>query len=125
MVGLICTEQGFFDHNNDVDSTAEVLQLIAEVGGSTTHNNCEDSYGNNPNVPGWQAGNCYRSQEIRLLDTFDCAQPPSPTGEGKHRLCYCIVPGIFPKSCLSQEQFFFEMGTMSPKKSLPDPSPPK
>ena len=87
--GLVCTEMAFFAHNDDVDTSSEVLALIESVGGSTSDSDCAATYGSNGDVPQWMSGVCHRSSASRALSTFDCTAAPNPQGEGKHRLCYC------------------------------------
>ncbi|KAK3232876.1 hypothetical protein CYMTET_56800 [Cymbomonas tetramitiformis] len=90
-VGLVCTEEQLHAHNGDVDTSAEVLALISQVGGSTSDTDCGSYYGTNTDAPNWVADGtiCWRSAVGRALSTFDCARAPGPAGAGKHRLCYC------------------------------------
>ncbi|KAK3232874.1 hypothetical protein CYMTET_56798 [Cymbomonas tetramitiformis] len=103
-VGLVCTEEQFYAHNDEVDTSAEVLALIAHVGGYTTDTNCEDTFGTSTDVPNWRADGtiCHRSSAERALSTFNCARAQAL----KHRLCYCHAAyaegwydGGFEKSC--------------------------
>jgi hypothetical protein len=75
-------------HNADVDTDAEVLALIAQVGDiSTSATECNDLYGDAGAVPNWNAAACFISDTNRGVDTFDCQSAPGAVG--KHRLCWC------------------------------------
>ena len=88
--GLICTRQGLYDNN--VDSSAEMLSLIAEVGSTTKATSCSYKYGFNKNVPNWNGHQCFISNSSRDLSTFDCHI--AVNGWNKHRLCYCHSTSI-------------------------------
>jgi len=86
--GLVCTENGLFNHNSDVDTTEKVLTLINQLGESTGDTDCSDEWGDNPDVPQWRPTHCNRATVNRALDTFDCTAAPK-ADPGRQRLCYC------------------------------------
>ena len=87
--GLACSAEQLFAHNEDVDSSAEVLALIAELGGVTSATECGDLYGSSLNVPNFNSNVCWISDTNRALSAFDCS---SAHGNGvNHRLCYCFA----------------------------------
>lgn len=85
-IGLVCTEDGLHSHNSDVDTAAEVLALIAQLGGSTDDARCQGRWGSHAAVPNWKSGFCAQSSGSRAQSSFDCA---AAAGESKRRLCYC------------------------------------
>lgn len=85
--GLVCTEASQQAHNSEVDTPAEMQQVVTETGGSTS--SCTGGYGSNQDVPAWSpdgTGWCAHSAPSRTLDTFNCA---ATTEVAKRRLCYC------------------------------------
>jgi len=87
--GLICTEEQLLAHNDEVDSSDEVLALVARVGGATGARRCHARWSAADDVPNWSAGGCHLSSGSRSLSTFDCAARPRGGWLPKHRLCYC------------------------------------
>ena len=85
--GLVCTEQGLFDHNSEVDSSAEIIALVQQHGGSTS-SSCNTNYMAVADVPNWSSWQCFTSGS-RPLSSFDCAQT-TPQSYNKRRLCYCL-----------------------------------
>eukprot|EP00930_Biecheleria_cincta_P076738 TRINITY_DN6395_c0_g1_i3.p1 TRINITY_DN6395_c0_g1~~TRINITY_DN6395_c0_g1_i3.p1 ORF type:complete len:258 (-),score=0.44 TRINITY_DN6395_c0_g1_i3:54-800(-) len=85
--GRVCTEQGLYEHNSEVDSQAELEDVIG--------NTCSSQYATNqlthrtsPNLG--DKGDyecCQASGPDRSLSTFSCAAVPSP--RDKKRVCYC------------------------------------
>ena len=92
---LECSEQNFYQHNSDIDSSSEVLNLFQTLGGTISATSCSDDFGYNSDVPLYSAaGNvCFYSDSLRLLSTFSCAKLPFPTDGDKQRLCRCHVTG--------------------------------
>jgi len=90
--GLVCTEEQLLAHNDEVDSSEEVLALLAGAGGGTGARHCLIAWGWAADVPNWSAAACHRSASSRSLSTFDCAARPKGGLLPKHRLCYCHVP---------------------------------
>ena len=95
--GLACSEEQLFAHNGDVDSSAEVLALVTEVGGATSATECGDSYGDYPAVPNFKSDTCWISDTNRALSTFDCDMA-HPTNPDVHRLCYCFSTDATPSA---------------------------
>ena len=85
---MLCTEAEFFKHRDEIDSSPDLVALIASVRG-TTASSCDNSFGTSPDVPAWDADNCYTSAPNREESTFSCSELPTPKYMGKHRLCYC------------------------------------
>ena len=89
----MCTEQGLYDHNDEVDSNAEIDALVQQHGGAAC-SSYNDDFADNPDVPNWEEGGvCHVSGSQRPLNTVDCADLPgsdqAPTIT-KRRLCYCF-----------------------------------
>ena len=85
-VGLECTEAAQLLHNGDVDSSAELLALIAELGGSCSASSCTSS--DNNGAPNFSDDACFTSDSDRALDTFNCDHVAGGS-TAKRRLCYC------------------------------------
>ena len=88
-LGLACSEEAFAAHNDEVDSEAEVLALIAAAGGFTGASSCSYNWLTSVDVPAWDSGACFVSGQGRDVSTFNCAAAAQPW---KQRLCYCSVP---------------------------------
>ena len=87
---LKCTEDQFALHNDDVDTSEEVLKLIDKLGGETLAESCEK--GDFPAVPVFNKDSfCMYSDATRKskASKFDCGQVAGPLSEKKQRLCYC------------------------------------
>lgn len=111
-VGLMCTEEAMHANHGDVDTSEEVLALIAAAGGTTTATSCEASSA--LATPLWREGLsvCLYHASGRDISNVDCDFVAGPTGEDKHRLCYChAAPTDAPDS-------------PSPSPPEPSPSPP-
>merc|ERR1712187_657326 len=96
-VGLVCTEEQFHAHNEDVSSTEKLLGLIRLVGGSTNATSCVSEWGTASDVPSWTAQVCHQSSKHRALSSFSCAAGArnfrrENTMWVKQRLCYCHLP---------------------------------
>ena len=95
--GLVCTEQGLYDHNTEVNSSAAINALVQQHG-EFANSICDGNYTTASDVPNWVEGNdiiaggvCHLSGS-RPLRSFNCsAQPPGPQGQYKRRLCFCLV----------------------------------
>jgi len=90
-VGLVCTREGLYAHNDDVDSSEKVKALISRLMGSTTDRPCGDEYGSNFDVPVFAAHECWHSAHVRKLESLDCLHEPQ---SNKRRLCYCHHPAV-------------------------------
>lgn len=85
-IGLTCTEAVVENQNYEIDTSAEVLELISSVGGSTSAGGCglmQDSW---TGCPSWTATWCCYSAANRSY-TGACSK--APNADGKERLCYC------------------------------------
>jgi len=93
-VGLVCTEEQLFAHNHEVDSTQKIMDLVAELGGSTYAQHCDQMFGTADDVPNWSLGVCHGSSPSRALATWSCSARPRGfhPERPKHRLCYCHNP---------------------------------
>lgn len=87
--GLVCTEEELFAHDHEVDTSAEVLELVGRLNGNASTDNCAPQFGTATDVPNWGQGHCFHSEASRNLSTFDCAAKPRGGVRPKHRLCYC------------------------------------
>jgi len=85
--GLICSEADFRLHQTEVDSSDEVLNLIKNLGGSTSATSCES--GNFAAVPLFTNANCMYWASITQPSAFSCTRQPGPKEENKRRICYC------------------------------------
>ena len=81
-VGLECTEAGLHAHNDDVDSSAELLALITALGGSCSATTCNTNYGTSYGAPNFGDAICFVSDAGRTLDTFDCDHVAGGPGSG-------------------------------------------
>ena len=90
-INMECSEQALYDHNADVDSSAELLSLIQSLGGTISAGSCGGAYGTGQDVPNYSASDnfCLYSDSSRQLSTFNCAISPTPTSQNKRRLCWC------------------------------------
>ena len=91
---LICSGSQFALHNDDVDTSKEVIKLIKELGGETSSKSCKK--GDFPAVPLFSKdSSCFTSVASRKSDPskFDCGKVPGPKSAKKQRLCYCHKPG--------------------------------
>jgi len=88
---LFCNEADLHAHNNEVDSSAELLALIKKAGGAINASECKGNYGENTGVPNFspQTNLCFFSSASRSPSKFDCAKKPWPASKNKQRLCYC------------------------------------
>ena len=88
---LECTEEQFYLHNSDIDSSSEVINLIRKLGGETSVTSCVDWHGKASDVPVYSASqnSCFYSDYTRSLETFDCSRSPNPKSHKKQRLCFC------------------------------------
>ena len=90
--GLLCTEQELFNHNNEVDSSAELLSVMVSVDASFSLTSCTSEFGSGFDVPVWRTSTggkpekCYFSSSSRALSTFNCEKIPDAD---KRRICYC------------------------------------
>mmetsp|Transcript_1341 Transcript_1341/g.3595 ORF Transcript_1341/g.3595 Transcript_1341/m.3595 type:complete len:1223 (+) Transcript_1341:127-3795(+) len=110
MHGLQCSDAAMREHLGEVSASDQVLAVIGSVGGNTSDQLCEPTYGNY--VPAWTNRECYRAPNPRnpARAVVSCAAQPFPAGTGKHRLCYCTanpvpepegwVAGAADQSCL-------------------------
>ena len=89
-LGLACREDELAAHNAEVDSSAEVLALIRRLEASTTATTCSDEWGATSGVPLFWPDGCVHSMSGRDFETFDCSRAPTPAGQEKQRLCYCV-----------------------------------
>ena len=48
---MICLESELENHNAEVDSSEEVVELIKKLGGNLTSTTCYENYGSKPNTP--------------------------------------------------------------------------
>ena len=96
---MICLESELENHNAEVDSSEEVVELIKKLGGNLTSTTCYENYGSKPNTPSFypdQSSNvanhfCFTSSNQNK--TYDCGSSPNGAGyqnELKARICYCI-----------------------------------
>merc|ERR1712100_611004 len=78
--GLFCNEADLHAHNNEVDSSAELLALIKKAGGAINASECKGNYGENTGVPNFspQTNLCFFSSASRSPSKFDCAKKPWP-----------------------------------------------
>ena len=87
---MICLESELENHNAEVDSSEEVVELIKKLGGNLTSTTCYEGYGSNVNTPCFYPNNCYTSSNQNK--TYDCGA----SSEVNSRICYCIKGmGIF------------------------------
>jgi len=98
---LVCTEEGLFNHNDDVDSSADVLQMLARLGsgGDETATLCVDEWISDSDgtiVPFFGSTWCGSSSSSRGIDTFDC-DAVAPASVELKRLCYCHAPASPPE----------------------------
>ena len=87
---LNCSESEFALHNNEVDSSKEVLKLIEKLGGETSVESCAS--GSYAAVPLFNKDSfCMYSDKGRKYrpHTFDCTKVAGPPDQKKQRLCYC------------------------------------
>ena len=82
--GLVCTKEGYKDHHSDVDSSTGLLDLIKELGGTTSDQECELAHFSG--LPVFKSDLCAYSNNP---DIFDCSKQPHPRGENRRRICYC------------------------------------
>lgn len=87
--GLVCTENGLFMHNDEVDDPTEVQALMYNVAGVDLGAACTSAFGNRLDVPGWSATACLSSAHTRPITQFDCGSGSLQPGSGFRRLCYC------------------------------------
>lgn len=87
---MVCTKEGFWQHNDEVDSSVEVYELIRRFDDSFSALVC--AYGGKNDNPTWKIdvfGQCWFSHPNRGLDTFNCGDPDFPS---YRRLCFCHEP---------------------------------
>ena len=89
--GLICTEDGMWNHNSDVNSPEKLTKLINSLQGETSFNLCSGKYGDSPDVPLFSTseGFCYSSSPGKSKEKIECGLSPTPQYQNKKRLCYC------------------------------------
>ena len=88
--GLKCTDDQFALHNDDVDTSEEVLKIIEELGGETSAKSCKK--GDFPAVPVFNKDSfCMYSDAARKskASEFDCGRVAGPPKANKQRICYC------------------------------------
>ena len=91
---MICLESELENHNAEVDSSEEVVELIKKLGGNLTSTTCYENYGSKANTPSFYPNQssivanhfCFTSSNQNK--TYDCGV--SPNDELKARICYCI-----------------------------------
>jgi len=88
--GLVCTEDGLFKHNNEVDSSDKVMALIKQLGGSIQTDTCSDLpwIKNKVITPtfAWNGYWCAISAGKNTIKDVDCKTKAYKTSA---RLCYC------------------------------------
>ena len=94
---MICLESELENHNAEVDSSEEVVELIKKLGGNLTSTTCYENYGSDADTPNFgqrqfsvNANFCLTSSNQNK--TYDCGA----SSEVNSRICYCIKGmGIF------------------------------
>ena len=90
--GLICSEKEFRLHNNEVDSSDEVLKLIEKLGGTTSATLCVSA--NYPAVPLFNHKSYCMYSGKSQPSIFSCTTVPGPPESLKQRICYCTHTAI-------------------------------
>ena len=92
---LECSEEEFYQHNAEVDSSVEVLNIIKELGGTISTTSCSGEYGTASDVPVYSSSQnyCLFSNSSRSASTFNCTSLPNPENHNKQRICWCHSAG--------------------------------
>ena len=86
----ICTVEAFHSHNDEVDSSDEVLSIIQKLGGTTSATSCAQNDVAKA-VPLYNSEGCtYSSLSVA---EFDCEKDPAPINLNRRRLCWCHAYG--------------------------------
>ena len=89
--GLVCLESELENHNEEVDTSEEVVELIKKLGGNLTAATCNSNYGTKPTTPIFKSStnNCFVSSKENK--TYGCVDTePGTDGHKKARICYCV-----------------------------------
>ena len=89
---MMCSEKQFALHNDDVNTSGKVLELIKKLGGETSAKSCKK--GAFAAVPAFNKDSfCMYSDSP---SKFDCGKVAGPSKANKQRLCYCHNPAGTP-----------------------------
>merc|ERR1712029_1093375 len=87
--GLVCTVEEMNSHNDDVDSSEELLTLIGSLGEEINTTSCSGAYGNTEDVPNFSKTHNFCLHSSSNKDVFSCSVNAPPASQAKQRLCYC------------------------------------
>lgn len=82
--GLVCTEDGLREHNNEVDDSDKVMALIKRLGGSTKADKCKDYWLDKTGNPVFTDWTCQYSAANK--PNYNCGSVDTNFNK---RLCYC------------------------------------
>ena len=91
--GLVCLESELENHNEEVDTSEELVELIQKLGGNLSTNTCNENYGSQPNTPCFSPSYqkyCYASSKQNKAYDCDAMPDMTVTAQKKARVCYCI-----------------------------------
>merc|ERR1712203_859734 len=84
--GLTCSEADTLAHNNEVDSSSKVKEIIAKLGSTTGQKACYES--DSILAPSWyETSWCYYSSPKKTLEDVSCEVPLASAVDWF--LCYC------------------------------------
>ena len=109
-----CSEEDLEAHNEEVDSSDEVLSLLKILGVNISATSYKNRTGKGKAVPGYGTNEkqdfCLFSDDpSRPLSTFDCSQKPFPLKENKQRICWCkagkTINTVIPLKIITQNNY--------------------
>ena len=90
--GLICSEKEFDFHNNEVDSSDKVLNLIEKLGGTTSATSCVSTKFPASPLFNHKTLCSYWANSQPLA--FNCSRIAGPPHQLNRRICYCTRKAI-------------------------------
>jgi len=88
--GHVCTVEGLETHNDEVDSSTEMMELLNNLGVYFDQTvTCGSFYGYALDTPSFDATTKHVCWFSGSKTAFSCSAAPSPAGGDKQRLCYC------------------------------------
>ncbi len=82
-LNMDCSEEEFNLHNEDIDTSEEVINLIRTLGGTISLPYCCSDYGTSAGVPNFSSSHnaCFFSDQARPLSSFDFQKNACPPNE--------------------------------------------